>query len=156
MEITPVMRWLEQSGWQFGYPHIAQYAHQFLPADIQHHFSYTSHISLPTEIAKKFPFREDVTLYGWEDMEWGLRLKEAGIKLFYKPDAKAFHHHAMTLEQSLKRMETLGKSAVQIEKISGLRVRPRGWKALAYTAISWLPTLRGRHAKAFLNGEVAA
>ncbi len=157
LPITPVMRWLEQSGWQFGYPMIEQYAHGFIPSDIQQRFTYTSHISLPTEIARQFPFREDVTLYGWEDVEWGLRLKKAGVRLFYEPDARALHHHPMTLEASLKRMRTLGISVVTIEKIEPeLHVVPRGWKRWAYWAIALLPTMRGRHARAFLRGVDSA
>lgn len=153
LEITEMMRWLETSGWQFGYPMIEKFSHQFLPSNIQHLFTYTSHISLPTAVAKQFPFREDVTLYGWEDIEWGLRLAKAGIRLFYEPDAKAFHHHPMTLEDSLKRMETLGRSAVEIEKIvPELNVVPKGWKKIAYALASKFPTMRGRHARAFLRG----
>src|SRR5205823_1924992 len=104
LKMNRVMRWLEKYGWQFGYPKSESYAHDFLPTDIQHRFTYTSHISLPTETAKRYPFLEDVSLYGWEDIEWGMRLRDAGIRLFYEPDARAFHHHPMTLEQSLKRM----------------------------------------------------
>lgn len=155
--VTDVMLWLESSGWQFGYPMIRQYAHGTIPQDIQHTFTYTSHISLPTDIAKKFPFREDVTLYGWEDMEWGLRLKNAGVKLFYEPDARALHHHHMTMEDSLKRMETLGRSAVMIEKISSeLNVVPKGFKKLKYWIASFLPGIRGEHAKAFMQGITLA
>ena len=151
--ITPVMRWLEKSGWQFGYPKIEQYAHKFLPQDIQHKFSYTSHISIPTDIAQKFPFLEDVTLYGWEDIEWGLRLAKAGIPLFYEPDAKALHHHHVTLEDSLKRMEILGRSAMEIEKRnSDLQVVPRGLKKWIYMLHALTPTFPGMHAKAFLRG----
>ncbi len=151
--ITPVMKWLEQSGWQFGYPMLKKYEHDFIPADIQHKFTYTSHISLPTEIAKKFPFREDVTLYGWEDVEWGFRLQKAGVKLFYEPDATALHHHHITMEDSLKRMETLGRSAMMIEKIApDLKIVPRGFKKWKYRIGAMLPGMRGRHARAFLKG----
>ncbi|MBI3332054.1 hypothetical protein HYZ99_03790, partial [Candidatus Peregrinibacteria bacterium] len=153
LEITPVMRWLEQTGWQFGYPHIATYAHQNLPQEIQHRYTYTSHISVPTDIAKKIRFREDVNLYGWEDIEWGMRLRDAGISLYYEPDATAFHHHAMTLEDSLKRMEMIGRSAVHFQKIhpkfDGV---PRGWKLMAYRILSFVPSMRGTHARAFLSG----
>jgi glycosyltransferase involved in cell wall biosynthesis len=153
MGITETMRWLEESGWQFGYPMIAQYADQFLPAEIQHRFTYTSQISLATETAKAHPFREDVSLYGWEDIEWGLRLKNAGIRLFYEPAAKALHHHRMTLEGSLKRMETLGRSAVTISAlVPELDVLPKGWKKIGYHIFSMLPTMRGMHSKAFLRG----
>ena len=151
--ITPVMHWLEKSGWQFGYGMIERYAHSAIPSGIQHNFTYTSHISLPLKIAKKFPFRDDVTRYGWEDIEWGWRLKEAGIPLFYEPDARALHHHHITLEQSLRRMEILGESAVFMEKRApALKLVPRGWKRLKYSIAALLPGMRGSHARAFLRG----
>ncbi len=152
--ITPTMRWLDETGWQFGYRFIAPYAHQSLPKDIQHRFTYTSHISLPREIALKFPFREDVTLYGWEDIEWGWRLAQAGIPLLYEPGAKALHHHRMTLEDSLMRMETLGKSAVLVERMNpDLRLVPRGIKRWAYRFFALFPTIKGKHARAFLSSS---
>lgn len=151
--ITPVMKWLETSGWQFGYPMIKRYAHHFLPSHLQHRFTYTSNISLPTKIAKRFLFREDVKFYGWEDIEWGWRLRQAGIKLFYEPDAKALHHHHMTLDDSLRRMEILGRSAVVMDRLNlELNLVPRGSKRLKYQAASLLPSMRGRHSKAFLAG----
>src|SRR3989344_954642 len=153
--VTPVMRWLESTGWQFGYPKIQKFAHNFLPEDLQHRFTYTSNISLPTSTAKQIRFREDVSLYGWEDIEWGLRLQEAGIKLFYEPDAKALHHHRITMEDSLKRMETLGRSLPTISKINPkLNRMPRGWKLLLYRIFSVVPSMRGTHYKAFLSGIV--
>jgi GT2 family glycosyltransferase len=82
-----------------------------------------------------------------------LRLREADVPLFYEPDAKALHHHAMTLEDSLKRMETLGRSAVSFEKIAPeLHIVPTGWKRLAYQVRAVFPTMKGRHAEAFLKG----
>jgi hypothetical protein len=120
---------------------------------MQHRFTYTSHLSVPTIVAKRTPFREDVTLYGWEDIEWGLRLRRAGVKLWYAPDAKAFHHHPLTLEQSLARMETLGESAVYLTTIApGLDRLPKGWKWAAYHLLALLPTMRGKHAKSFIGG----
>lgn len=151
--ITPVMRWLERSGWQFGYPQISRYSGACIPTNIQYRFSYTSHISLPLEIAKKIPFRTDVHLYGWEDIEWGMRLKNAGVRLFYEPKAKALHHHHLELEDSLKRMETLGRSAVEIQKkVPEFDRVPRGWKWVAYQLLSLLPTMSGRHRRSFLIG----
>lgn len=154
IEITPVMKWLEESGWQFAYKEILQLSFKgAMPKDRQPFFTYTSHISLPRTLALKFPFRENITLYGWEDVEWGKRLADAGIDLDYNSDAKAFHHHHMTLEDSLKRMETIGKSAVLIERINkNLGVVPRGLKRLAYSVIALMPTMRGEHTRAFLRG----
>ncbi len=151
--ITPVMRWLEQSGWQFGYPQLNALRHQIVPSDKQHLFSYTSHISVSTDTAKQIAFREDVNAYGWEDMEWGLRLRDADVRLFYEPDAKAVHHHFMSLEQSLQRMETIGKSAVTVSKLNPAFDRvPKGLKLLTYHLSSLLPTMVGKHRKAFLKG----
>ncbi len=153
MDITPVMKWLDKTGWQFGYPLLHTYIHSYIPQNIQHRFSYTSHISLPREVALKFPFREDVTLYGWEDIEWGWRLSQSGIPLYYEPNANAFHHHRMTLADSLRRMETLGTSATIVEKMNPeLHLVPHGIKRMGYRLSSLLPTTKGRHAGAFLRG----
>jgi hypothetical protein len=120
---------------------------------MQHRFTYTSHISLPTEIAKKYPFREDVVLYGWEDIEWGARLRDGGVALIFEPDARALHHHHITMESSLKRMETLGASAVRMESLLvGFDRLPRGWKLLRYKIAAMLPTMAGKHRRAFLSG----
>lgn len=149
--MTPTMVWLEKSGWQFGYGQLTP--HAMIDPKRQERFTYTSQISLPTDIAKKFPFREDVTLYGWEDIEWGFRLKEAGIGLYYESDAKALHHHHVTMEDSLKRMEILGKSAVIMDELNPkLKLRPIGFKLWKYRAAALFPNMRGLHSKAFLRG----
>lgn len=151
--ITPVMKWLESSGWQFGYPEISRYAHQFLPADMQHRFSYTSNISVPLDIARAHPFLNNVHLYGWEDVEWGKRKKKSGVRILYEPDAKALHHHHIELEDSLKRMEILGTSLVHLESIvPDLNMRPMGLKLLGYKLTAMLPTMAGKHRRAFLRG----
>lgn len=153
LTITPTMRWLEDTGWQFGYNMLATYKHDVVPAEMQHRFTYTSNISVPTEIAKKHPFREDITLYGWEDILWGQELRDAGVQLFYEPDATALHHHHITLEDSLQRIETLGQSLMHLTKIAPqLDRRPTGLKLLAYKLIALTPTMRGKHYKAFLAG----
>lgn len=152
-EVTPVMKWLETSGWQFGYPHIARYKHDFIPEARQHLYTYTSQISIKTDLAKKFPFKEDLTLYGWEDILWGEELKRDGIRLFYEPDAVAHHRHSITLDDSLKRMHTLGRSAViTATKYPHMDRVPRGWKVLAYWWFGSFPTIRGAHRRAFLKG----
>lgn len=153
LDITRVMHWLEVTGWQFGYPLIKKYEQDFLPNMMQHRFSYTSHISLPMGIARKHPFRTDFTMYGWEDIEWGLRLRDNGIRLYYEPGAKAWHHHRITMADSLKRMEVLGESLhTAIQVAPGLDRMPRGLKRAAYEFASWLPTIAGRHRRAFLKG----
>jgi len=152
-EVTPVMKWLEKSGWQFGYPHIEAYKHDFIPEARQHLYTYTSQISISRELARKFPFKEDMLLYGWEDILWGKELELAGIRLYYEPDAVAHHRHSITLEESVNRMYTLGKSAViTAQKYPFMDRVPHGWKVLAYRWFGSFPTIRGAHRRAFLKG----
>jgi GT2 family glycosyltransferase len=151
--ITPAMKWLDRSGWQFAYDRLTPYAHKEIPRVMQHRFTYTSNISIPTQLALRFPFREDLSLYGWEDIELGWRLSQAGIPLFYEPSARALHHHRLTVGESIKRMELLGASAAILrEKKMELGVVPQGIKYLKLVVASFLPTLRGKHARAFLRG----
>ena len=153
MEITPVMEWLMQSGWQFGYPKIEKHAGNYLPENVQHLFTYTSNLSIPTEVAKRIPFREDMKLYGWEDIEWGMRLRAAGVRVFFEPEAKAWHHHVIALEESLRRMEMIGESVVHMSaSVPGFDRLPRGWKRIAYKIFAKFPTMAGRHRAAFLKG----
>jgi glycosyltransferase involved in cell wall biosynthesis len=155
--ITPVMRWLEESGWQFGYPMLREYAHDFLPRSMQEDFSYTSHISLPTDIARAHPFREDVSLYGWEDIEWGMRLRGHGVRILFEPDAKAFHHHHLDLDDSLRRMEVIGQSLVHMAKVvPEFRQKVSLPRLLALHVLSLIPTMSGLHRRALLKGIAAA
>jgi glycosyltransferase involved in cell wall biosynthesis len=151
--ITPVMQWLEASGWQFGYPMIHQHRKNFIPKEIQHSFTYTCNISVPTVVARKYPFLQNLAHYGWEDIVWGKHLRDAGIALYYEPDAKALHHHHIELEDSLKRMEVLGASVRHIHALHpDLALQPTGLKLLLYHCAALLPTMAGKHRKAFLQG----
>lgn len=153
MEITPLMKWMEQSGVQFGYPKIEKFRKNFLPARIQHWFTYTSNLSLPAKLLYQNKFREDVSLYGWEDIEWGKRLAEKDIPLYYEPDAKAYHLHSYRDEEVWQRSRLLGESAMILEKlVPDMKILPRGWKKVAYQIMSFLPTFQGTHYREFLRG----
>jgi len=153
LTITPLMRWMEQSGVQFGYPMITRYAKAALPKHIQHQFTYTSNVSLPAKLLYQNKFREDVSLYGWEDIEWGKRLADLDVPLYYEPDAKGYHHHAYTDAQAWERARILGRSAVAMQKIvPELNVLPRGLKRIFYKVMGLLRTYKGMHYRAFLQG----
>jgi len=143
---------------QFGYPLVAPFTHTFLPETEQHFFTYASNLSLPTKILWQHPFREDALLYGWEDVEWGRRLAQSGVRLFYEPDARGYHHHPFTDAEVWERSRTLGQSAAHLERALAaegdvdLRIVPHGIKKFLYTILSFLPTYRGKHWRAFLRG----
>jgi len=151
--ITPVMRWLDSTGWQFGFDKLARYAGQRVPEHLQHAFTYASNLSLPTDVARALPFPEGITEYGWEDVVFGMELKKKGVGLLYQPSAKALHRHRIELEDSLKRMRAIGTTAAIFAARDPAFDRiPRSWKLWAYRGLSLLPTMRGRHAKALLEG----
>ncbi len=158
LKVTPLMRWMEESGVQFGYPEISPYAHAFLPEREQHFFTYASNVSLPTRTLWQHPFREDVSLYGWEDVEWGRRLRASGVKLFYEPGARGYHHHSFTDAQVWERSRKLGQSAAVLQRIltlegdTELALVPSGFKKFLYMVFSLLPTYRGKHWRAFFRG----
>lgn len=153
LKINTTMKFLERSGWQFGYPKIAQYAHSNIPSHVQHSFTYSSHISIPTSIAVQFPFTVKAHGYGWEDIEWGKRLADAEVRLWYEPDAIGYHHHFLTVHDSLQRLETIGKAAVTMQNDHPhLVLLPTKLKQVVSTVHSWLPTLAGRHRRAYLRG----
>jgi glycosyltransferase involved in cell wall biosynthesis len=57
-------------------------------------------------------FDEGFVGYGWEDMELGLRLRGAGVSLWYEPAAAAYHYHVQTLEEFRVKIREAGTGAV--------------------------------------------
>lgn len=151
--ITPVMRWLDKTGWQFGYAFLEAYAGTRVPEAMQHRFTYAGNLSMRAEVARSTPFPEGVDGYGWEDVAFGMELKKKGVGLVYQPSARALHRHHIVLEDSLARMRAIGKSArIFARRDPSLDIEPTGWKLLAYRVLALLPTIRGKHAKALLEG----
>lgn len=155
--VTPVMRWLDDTGWQFGYGFLEPHRGRPVPEETQHAFTYTSHLSVPTDVAKSTPFLEDLTEYGWEDMVYGMHLRAKGVGLFYEPAARALHHHRLDLRDSLNRMRAIGRAGVALKKRDpAFDLVPQGKALLKYRIVSMLPTMRGKHAKALLEGMKAS
>jgi GT2 family glycosyltransferase len=57
-------------------------------------------------------FDEAFVGYGWEDIELALRLRQAGVRLQYEPEALAYHHHVQRLEDLLPKLREAGEGAV--------------------------------------------
>jgi GT2 family glycosyltransferase len=68
-------------------------------------------------------FDEAFAGYGWEDIELGLRLQQAGVRLHYEPDALAYHHHVQGLEDLAAKLRQAGAGAVYFWRKHG---RPVG------------------------------
>lgn len=129
LPINAYMRFLEDSGWQFGY--------RFLnPGMIgraePYKFFYTSNISLKRSFFEKEKFNEDFVFYGWEDIELGYRLwKKYGMRIYYEPQAIAYHHHLIEPSDLSVKMRSIGKSARHFQELQpDVQIIPRGLKAL--------------------------
>lgn len=129
LEITPYMKFLESSGWQFAY-------HLLKPGFTDHpepyKFFYMSNLSMKKSLFEKEQFNLKFKQYGWEDTELGYRCwAKHELRLYYEPDAKALHHHYMDDSALPKRMQTVGRSAVLFQKLQPkVEVMPKGLKAL--------------------------
>lgn len=104
-------------------------------------FFYTSNISLKRTLLLQYPFDQNFSSYGWEDIELGYRLqKEAKLKLYYNSWAVGYHHHQMDEKSLPDRMEAIGKAAWIIDhKYPELKKVPTGLKMLLLRLISFYP-----------------
>jgi len=129
LEINEYMRFLESSGWQFGYKFLNP---GMLGKAEPYKFFYTSNISLKKSFFEQEKFNEDFKCYGWEDVELGYRLwRNHDMQIYYEPKAKAYHHHLLQPSDLPKKMRNIGKSAVHFQRLQpDVRVIPMGLKAL--------------------------
>ena len=97
LEITPFMRWLER-GVQFEYGSI-----DGIDAGFGHF--YTANISVKRQMLERVGgFDETRFQFGYEDIDLGWRLAEAGFRLLYNRRAHAEHLHPTTIEGWQRRM----------------------------------------------------
>ncbi len=129
LEINPYMRFLEDSGWQFGYKFLKP---KMIGRVDPYKFFYTSNISLKKSFFEKEKFNEEFVCYGWEDIELGYRLwKHHDMQLYYEPQAVAYHHHEIPEADLPKKMRTVGRSAVLFQQLQpDLKVVPEGFKVM--------------------------
>ena len=127
VKVNDYMKFLETSGWQFGYGFLKP---GFVTHPQPYKFFYTSNISMKKSFFEKEKFDENFKAYGWEDAELGYRLwKKYGMKLFYEPEAKAYHHHLILESDLPKKMNAVGKSAIYFQKLHPeVQIMPRGLK----------------------------
>lgn len=83
------------------------------------HF-YTSNISVPMSQLKALDrfFNTDFDKYGFEDIEFGYRLEQNGMKIYYDPDIAITHHHVYnSVEKFCVRHTTAGEELVVFHRM---------------------------------------
>ena len=106
MRLNPFLRYINEHGLQFGYALIDE------PEDVPFNFFYTSNLSLPRRALLDEPFDLSFPYAAWEDIELSYRLKERGMRLVYRPEARVAHDHPTSLGRFMDRQEKAGYSAV--------------------------------------------
>ncbi|MFA5828135.1 MAG: glycosyltransferase [Candidatus Shapirobacteria bacterium] len=106
INLTPYMKWLQEKG-----PLFAYYEIKGIKANWG--FAFTCNISYKRKfLLKNGLFDEDFPYAAWEDIELAYRLSQKGMILYYNKKAIGYHHHFTTLQSSLRKMITQGKSAI--------------------------------------------
>lgn len=134
---SALMDWLVHTGVQFGYDLIEN------SQDVPPCFFYSSNISLKTGFLRSHEgFDERFRDAAFEDVELGLRLREAGLRLVYDSEAVAEHFHPVDLPQTLERMRRVGRATVLLCECFPEWPRPpqeTGWRTRIKAA--WLAAL---------------
>lgn len=116
---TPFIKYLDETGWQFGYGMIDD------PENLSFNYMYASNISLSRKLLSQYRFNESFPYPAWEDTELGLRLVQSGARLKYLPSARTSHMHPTTIKRFCSRHRKSGFTAVSLYRLHpGLDVIP--------------------------------
>ena len=104
--VSPFLHHINEYGLQFGYGLIDD------PESVPFNFFYTSNISLPRALLKAAGLFDTTFPHAaWEDIEIAYRMMRMGMKILYRPDAVARHHHDITFGSFRRRQEKAGEAA---------------------------------------------
>ena len=102
-EVTPFMRWLNETDLQFSYKKILA---GMRPAWGEF---FTSNLSVKTALLRRNPFDERFRGAAMEDIELGYRLQKQGeLELRFLPGALAWHLHPTSFAQACRRLQGVG------------------------------------------------
>ncbi len=104
--VSPFLHHINEYGLQFGYGLIED------PESVPFNFFYTSNISLPRALLVEAGLFDTTFPHAaWEDIELAYRLTRMGMKMLYRPEAVARHHHDITFASFRRRQEKAGEAA---------------------------------------------
>jgi 2-polyprenyl-3-methyl-5-hydroxy-6-metoxy-1,4-benzoquinol methylase len=130
---TPLLRWIDRSGFQFDYATIAG-------ADASWAHFYSSNVSLHRRFFLDAGGFDEDFVYYYEDLDCGWRLGQLGMRLVFEPDAVTRHLHAYDWDMLVRRFR-------------GIAV---GERLMAEKHPWFTPWFRQRLADAIAEGQVSA
>ncbi len=145
---TPFSTWLEETGKFFGVP--------FRPdmTEIPESFFYVGNASVKRELVDRAGrFNELFAYHAGDDFEFGQRLRAAGMRARYVPEAKADHPHPIDLTERELAMHQLGESARAMTARNG----NHAWLSKARSLSTlWRLRASGARARLAISGSDAA
>jgi glycosyltransferase involved in cell wall biosynthesis len=106
LRVSPFLHHINEYGLQFGYGLIRD------TEQVPFNFFYTSNVSLPREILLEAGLFDTTFPHAaWEDIEVAYRLMQRGMRMLYRPQAVARHHHDITFVSFRRRQEKAGEAA---------------------------------------------
>ncbi len=116
---SPFAEWLHEAGKQFAFASIAP--GRPIPAELFN----TANASVKRELLQRAGGFDERFGVGNDDVELGLRLGHAGLRLSYDPEAVAEHDHPTDLQATLRRMRANGRSYRLLTDLHDDQPRPR-------------------------------
>jgi glycosyltransferase involved in cell wall biosynthesis len=105
-KVSPFLHHINEYGLQFGYGLIED------PEAVPFNFFYTSNISLSRRLLLDAGLFDTTFPHAaWEDIEIAWRLTRDGLRILYRPEAVARHHHDITFSSFRRRQEKSGEAA---------------------------------------------
>ncbi|MDE2573439.1 MAG: glycosyltransferase family 2 protein [bacterium] len=85
-------------------------------------YFWTSNVSLPKQLLREVgPFNESFSEYGWEDLELGLRLRNAGVPSLFAQRAVVYHHKprptAKSIAGMVRQAKAQARTALQFKQL---------------------------------------
>jgi glycosyltransferase involved in cell wall biosynthesis len=105
INVTPFMSWMDNGGPHFKFYEIGEASN----ADPERFF-YTCNISLKKKLLVENGefFDEEFSIAGWEDLEFGHRMKKRGLVLKFDKEARAYHFRYVSFQDACRRMFKIG------------------------------------------------
>lgn len=137
IEVTPFMRWLERDGQAYYFNYAAMGTDAAIPSS----FFYTCNVSVKRAfLLRTSLFDESFPYASHEDLELGHRLGVQGMRLWYDPQALAWHWHALDTTGMCRRVYRMGYSAPWYWRKVG--VAGPAWRRASRRVLAFLCGLR--------------
>lgn len=121
LEISPFMAWWGQR--RLPYPRSLE------PSFVENWRFYTCNVSAQRDfMLSQGGFDEAFPDAAFEDTEFALRLSKQGLRIYFCPQALAYHHHPTDLAGARRQMETAGRSCALFYGKTNLPGMPRSWR----------------------------